>query len=96
MRNLFWDCDFDTVTWEKHRDFIIRRIVDRGNLEAMRWLRAAAGDETIRDWFLRKHGRGLDARKIRSWELILDLPRELADEWVARERNSVWHGRCRR
>jgi len=96
LRNLFWDCDFDTVTWEKHRAFIIRRVLDRGDWDAIQWLRAAAGDQTIREWFLAKRGGGLDPRKLRFWELILDLPKEEADKWVAEARKTTWHGRRRR
>ena len=96
LRNLFWDCDFDTVTWQKHRNFIIRRVLDRGDWEAIQWLRAAAGDEAMRQWFLEKRGGGLDPRKLRFWELILDLPKEEVDRWVAEARKSLWHGRHKR
>ncbi|MGE5528817.1 MAG: DUF6922 domain-containing protein, partial [Patescibacteria group bacterium] len=49
---LFWGCDFDADSLAKYRGFIIRRILDRGDWEAMRWLRGACGDETIAAWLL--------------------------------------------
>jgi len=96
LRPLFWDCDFDALAWDKHHAFIIRRVLDRGGWDDIRRLRGAAGDDAIRQWFLRKRGRGLDPRKLRFWEVILDLPKEDVDKWVAEARKTTWHGRLRR
>ena len=96
LRPLFWDCDFASVNLGEHRNFVIRRILDRGDWDAITWLRRTLGDVVIRDWFLAKHGGGLDPRKLRFWELILDLPKEEADKWVAEARKSPWHGRHKR
>lgn len=96
LESIFWDCDFSSLTWREHSSFIIRRILDSGGREAMKWLRRTAGDAAIRDWFLEKKGRGLEPRKLRFWELILDLPGDQVDEWVRREREGIWHGRHNR
>lgn len=32
-RILFWDTDFDHINWGRNRDFIISRILERGNTE---------------------------------------------------------------
>lgn len=32
-RILFWDTDFDRINWGRNRDFIISRILERGNME---------------------------------------------------------------
>ena len=93
LESLFWDCDFHAVRMDEHRNFIIRRILDRGNWEAISWLRRTVGDQIIREWFLQKEGGGLDPRKLRFWGLVLDLPVDELDEWVCRERTSPWHAR---
>lgn len=93
LRTLFWDCDFASLDLSQYRNFVIRRILDRGNWDAIMWLRHTLGDMAIKEWFITKHGRGLDARKIRFWEVILDMPKADVDEWVRRERTSNWHGR---
>ena len=95
LESLFWDCDPHTLTWERNRSFIIRRILDRGSWDAIRWLRQAVGDQAIREWFLTKCGRGLDPRKLRFWGLILDLPEHKVDEWVREAEQSTWHQRVR-
>lgn len=94
LRSLFWDCDFDSLRLGEHDSFVIRRILDRGNWDSIKWLRRTLGDDAIRQWFMAKHGRGLDPPKLRFWELILDLPKSEVDEWVRRARTSTWHGRA--
>lgn len=95
LKTLFWDTDFDTVDLEKHRNFIIRRVLDRGDWQAISWLRKTVGDTVIRDWFLAKNGGGLDPRRLRFWGLILNLPAHEVDEWVRQARQSIWHGRLK-
>lgn len=96
LRSLFWDCDFASVSLSEHRNFIVRRILDRGNWDAITWLRRTLGDAAIRDWFLAKSGGGLDPRKLRFWELILDMPNIKVGEWVRKAKSSTWHGRVAR
>lgn len=91
LETLFWDCDFASLNWQRNRNFIIRRILDRGAWNAVTWLRGAVGDMAIRDWMLAKDGGGLDPRKLRFWGLILDLPVSSVDEWVMKARQSSWH-----
>ena len=90
LKSLFWDCDFTSVRLDEHRNFVIRRVIDRGDWTAITWLRLTVGDEGIRDWFLLKNGGRLDQRKLRFWGLILDLPRPDVDEWVRTARSSDW------
>ena len=96
LRSLFWDCDFSSLSWRQYSNFIIKRILERGTWDEITWLRRSAGDEAIRDWFLRKQGGGLDPMRLRFWQVILDLPEDLADEWVREAKQSIWHGRHER
>lgn len=32
-REIFWDVDYDTIDWEKHGDWVICRVLDRGGLK---------------------------------------------------------------
>jgi hypothetical protein len=86
IRSLFWDCDPSEVSITAHRSFIIGRVLDSGDWNAVSWLRREVGDDALREWFVRKRGGGLDARKMRFWELILGLPGEMVSEWVSRSR----------
>lgn len=93
LRSLFWDCDFDSLRLGEYDDFVIRRVLDRGDWESIRWLRRTLGDSAVRQWFLAKHGGGLEPAKLRFWELILDLPKDEADEWVRQARSLPWNRR---
>jgi hypothetical protein len=35
---LFWDVDPETIDLGRHRDYVIERVMTRGNWVAMRWL----------------------------------------------------------
>lgn len=96
LKPLFWDCDFGTLDLKAHRNYIIRRILDRGDSRSLAWLRETLGDDTIREWILAKKGGGLDPPKLRFWELILDLPSDVVDEWVRKARETTWHRRTER
>ena len=93
LRRWFWDCDFDGLTWEEHRDFVVRRILSVGTWDAIRWLRTKAGDSTVREWIEQHRGRGLSSQQLRFWELVLDLAPGLVDAWLAAPERRIWEGR---
>ncbi len=79
LRPLFWDCDFDQVSWRDHRDYVVRRVLSAGTWDAVCWLRAGLGDVALRQWIEQHEGRGLSSRQLRFWEVVLDLPPELVN-----------------
>jgi len=38
LRPYFWDVEFKELKIKKHASFIIKRVLDRGNLHDIRWL----------------------------------------------------------
>lgn len=44
----FWDVDFNGLTAENSPNFIIKRVLDRGNTFAIKWLRENFSDEQIK------------------------------------------------
>jgi hypothetical protein len=67
--HLFWEVSPEDVDLERHRDYVLERIMSRGGWEAMRWLRATYDREAIAD-FLRRRGEKLNARDRAYWSLI--------------------------
>ena len=59
LRPLFWDYNFDTLTWEEDRELIISRVLISGSWDAVTWLRSRAGDQYLREWIERLQGKGL-------------------------------------
>lgn len=48
LRPYFWDVKFDDLEIEKHTFFIIKRVLDRGNLHDIRWLIKTYGKDAIK------------------------------------------------
>ncbi len=65
VRRLFWDTDKDRVDIQKHRAYIIRRIMDYGDVEDVRWMLAAYSGEDIVE--VLKKSRGLSRKSGYFW-----------------------------
>lgn len=96
LRRLFWEYDFDTLSWERDGHFITKRILTHGGLQDWDWLRDQIGDNALRKWILGNNGAGMDKRRLRYWELILDLPYDEVSRWIAAQANSICGRRGRR
>ena len=59
LRTLFWDVDFDAMTWEQHQFFYIRRILENGDGASIGWLRSRIGGDELRSYIITHEGRGL-------------------------------------
>lgn len=90
---LFWDCDFATLRWRAHRDFIIGRVLESGTFDDWKWLRSTMRDFRLRSWIIERSGRGLSKRQLRYWELILDLPHATVNRWMAAPALKLWESR---
>jgi hypothetical protein len=69
VARLFWDVDPATVELERHRDYVMERVMSRGTWEAMRWLQRAYSRSQIAD-FLGRKGHRLPARDQAYWSLV--------------------------
>lgn len=90
LHRYFWDCDLASLTWQKYRDFIIRRLLQVGDMDAWQWLKRHLSDAELRNWIIENHARGLNDRQIRYWSAMLDIPDTLADAWVEAFHASLW------
>lgn len=93
LRDLFWDHDLERLSWERSRHTIVLRLLEKGGLQAVRWLRRHMSDEEIRDFIVRRRGRGISPRRLRFWSLVVDIPRPEVDEWIETARRNPWHNR---
>jgi hypothetical protein len=93
LRPFFWDVDFDSLRWEAYQDFIVRRVLESGNWEAICWLRGTMGDQGLRAWLLKRKGASLDPRHLRFWQVVLRLRVRAVDRWVASIRYYPWSDR---
>lgn len=74
IKRLFWDVGKKNIDIKDHRSFIIRRIMDFGNLDDVNWmLTAYTSDEIIE---VVKKGRGLSRKSATFWSIYFNIPRE--------------------
>jgi len=53
-KSLFWDVDVSQLDPERHADFIIIRVLDRGRPEDFDWILKKYGEEKIKNALKRK------------------------------------------
>ena len=46
---LFWDTDIDKIEWQKHRNWVINRIFERGNEEQIKEIISFYGEDLVRE-----------------------------------------------
>lgn len=75
---LFWDVDPESVDLDRHRDYVMERVMGRGTWEAMRWLRRTYPVDALADFLFRKGRRAIAPRERAYWALVsgCDLPPE--------------------
>lgn len=96
LKELFWDYDAEQLSWEQSRHAIVLRLLERGGMQAIGWLRRHMRDEEIREFIARRRGRGISPPRLRYWGLLLDIPRQDVDVWIEAARQNPWQTRTRR
>jgi hypothetical protein len=72
VQSLFWDVAPGSVDRFQHADYVMERVMARGGLVAMRWLRATYSKEQLRDFLLRLGAR-LSPRDRAYWSLVSEV-----------------------
>jgi hypothetical protein len=90
LQPFFWDYPFAELSWKHDRELIIRRVLENGSWDVVRWLRNTLGDDRLRKWLIARKGKGLSARQIRYWALVLKIPQREANVWVKSATENPW------
>jgi hypothetical protein len=93
LRQFFWQYDFRKLLWPEDRELVIAHLLARGDWAAICWLRGRMNDPELADWITSHRGRGLTARQLRFWELILGIPRYDVDQWLRQPAHILWEKR---
>lgn len=94
LTSLFWDYDAPRLGWPKDEDLIVARILASGEWRAVRWLLDRMGPDALAGWIRARRGRGLDARRLRFWELVLGLPHREVSAWIKNLGRDSWPRRA--
>ncbi len=87
----FWDVDPKQVNPQKSPEYVINRLLDKGNLEAARWLLNTFQQQALEEAL--KTMRGFSPKSARFWALYLGVPEsEVAclDPSYLKMRRSHW------
>lgn len=69
----FWDVDFDQLSLSETPNFILKRLLDLGDLNALKWTRAQFSDQAISQLVL--SSRDLSEKTTNFWSKYLCLKR---------------------
>ncbi len=72
--HLFWDVDYNAIDWDKHRVFVILRVLSRGSIEDWKEIKAYYGLEKIEKALLQ--ARYLDKRTLNFSSYYFNIPKE--------------------
>ncbi len=74
LKKYFWDIDVDRLDFKKEPEYVIIRLLEYGDVWAIRWLLRTFDKELVKKTIL-KH-RGLSPRSINFWSLLFNLDKE--------------------
>ena len=74
LKKYFWDVEFKGVHLQQHRDFVLMRVLELGDEEAVQWMWENFNKEEMKN-VLSKY-RGFSSKSANFWAVILNTPRE--------------------
>jgi len=74
LRPLFWEVDFERLSVSEHRQYVIERVLEYGDDQAIRWLYHTFGPRDIGD--VVRRSRKISRNTATLWALVLDIPGE--------------------
>ncbi len=90
LRPLFWDVEFRTLCPERHQSFICLRIIEHGDLDALRWMVRYYGKPRLRQWLIARQGRGVSPRALNFWAMMLEIPTRTVNRWLRERTEPQW------
>jgi len=69
LQKYFWDCDFGALSMREHRRFIIERVLNFGDDDAVRWLFAHINRASIAN--VLEHSRNLSEKTRNFWNIMM-------------------------
>lgn len=70
--SLFWDIESESLDPDKHRDFIVRRILEKGDLEDLHWAENFYGLDELRRIFCHFYTK-FDSKSANFWQIYFNI-----------------------
>ncbi|WP_241243549.1 DUF6922 domain-containing protein [Caldicellulosiruptor changbaiensis] len=71
FKKFFWDIEFEDLDIQRHKAFIITRLLNFGDQDCIKWLFSTYSKEEIKD--VVKNSRSLLKKPARFWQLYFNL-----------------------
>ncbi len=84
-KRIFWDVDFENLDYDKHPNWVIERVFDRGDVEDIRQCRRYYGDEKVREALL--NAKFISEHRLHLAAVIIDEPLEKFRCYILRQSN---------
>jgi len=80
LRDLFWEFDAGELRVAKAKATIFLKVLTRGREDHKAWLAGRFGRQQVRDWIVRRQGRGITTATMRDWGVTEDEIRRMRKE----------------
>ncbi|MCM8784368.1 MAG: hypothetical protein NC818_06330 [Candidatus Omnitrophica bacterium] len=74
LKKYFWDTDFEQIDFKNHRVYVLKRILEYGDEEAVRWMFKEFRKDEIKNTLCKF--RGYSPKTANFWALILGIEKE--------------------
>lgn len=74
LKKYFWDIDFAKLDPKKRPTYVIERLLEYGNVQAVRWVLSQYSRAIIRSVVCQSHV--ISKKTANYWSLMLDIPKE--------------------
>lgn len=72
LKKYFWDVDFKGVNPQKHKVYVLRKVLEYGNEKSVAWVFKNYGRQGVVD--VLSHYRGYSQKTANFWAIVLDVP----------------------
>ena len=74
LKKFFWDVDFGNLRLPYHETYVLERVLEYGNDDAIRWVKTTFSPETIAT--LVRTSRVISRRTANLWAIVFGIPRD--------------------
>lgn len=74
LRRYFWDVSFEKIDLAKRRDFVLKRVLEYGDEEAIDWMWKHFKKSEVKHALV--NFRGFSRKSANYWATLLGMPRE--------------------
>ena len=87
----FWEVDPEKIDLDQNAYYVIGRLLENGNFDAVRKIRQYYGDERLKEFLLSTYARALSRRIMRFWQVVLNLSAEECERISSiKGKNPLW------